>query len=217
MQSTYFKPSDLRKVECVVNNITRSGSAFAVSESGDHVFIPVRLADDFKIDVGDMLVCHCIDQHLPENAGEEKVSARYRAIRVKVTQRLVDLDDDAEVVTPALALTLESVMAPPPPPPKPVLEKQALKGMLMVAIQAPKAWSSKDMAEHLVEASGTQYEIPEDFTQKVSAMLWHEHEMGNIAAVNVMQRRDQERPSLVFYARSMEVFRDLLDGYELDE
>lgn len=215
MQSTFFKPSDLRKVECVVNNITRSGSAFAVSESGDHVFVPVRLADEFKIDVGDMLLCHCIDQHLPENVSDAPVSARYRAIRVKITQRLSDIDEDA---APAPApVTMEAAYVPPPPPPKPVLETGELKKRLMVAIQQAKAWSSREMADTLAENWSKDFTIPEDFVQKVSAMLWHSHEEGAIAAASIYQRRDQERPSFVFYARDVDVLRDLMSDFELDE
>jgi hypothetical protein len=87
----FFKPSDIVTVPCSVSHITRTGSAFAVDENEESVYIPVRLVEQAKIDIGDSLTCYCIDQSLEENQNEVSGSARYCVVRMKVEQRLNDI------------------------------------------------------------------------------------------------------------------------------
>lgn len=87
MSHVFFKPSDIRTIVCSVINITRGGSAFAVTEDNEYVFINPKIVDQTKIDVGDYLTAYCIDNHRPEVDGEHQ--SRWRAIRIVVTERFV--------------------------------------------------------------------------------------------------------------------------------
>jgi hypothetical protein len=72
----FFKPSDIVTVPCSVSHITRTGSAFAVDENEESVYIPVRLVEQARIDIGDSLTCYCVDQSLDENQNEVSGNAR---------------------------------------------------------------------------------------------------------------------------------------------
>lgn len=82
--TTFFKPSDIKTIECTVSNLTRGGSAFAVCENEDQVFISPKITDQMQLQPGDFLTAYCIDNH---RAGvEREYSVRWRAIRVKAVE-----------------------------------------------------------------------------------------------------------------------------------
>lgn len=212
----FFKPSDIRTVECVVTNITRAGAAFASAESGDSVYIPVRFAEQNSLDVGDMLTCYCIDQSLDEHRKDENLSARYRAVRMRVTQRLVELGD--EVREAPKPVTYAAAAATAAPPPKPLMATSIIKEKVFEALRKDdRAWSSRDLADYVAFTFKDQYTIPEEIGQKVSAMLHFEHEEGNVAACSIKKGRDQKMPSALYYALNTDTLIDLMEGYEVTD
>lgn len=212
----FFKPSDIRTVECVMNNITRNGAGFATAESGDSVFIPVRLVESNNLDVGDMLVAFCVDQSLDENRRDEPVSARYRAIRLRVSQRLTD-DGLMEQPKQQPIKAFEPEPEPQPVvPAKPLMTPAILKEKVFAAMRDDeRAWSSRDLADHVMFHFASQFELPEDVPQKVSAMLFAEHHAGRVAACAIRKERDQSQPSALYYALTTDTLIDLMENYEV--
>ena len=78
----FFKPSDIVTNTCTVSNRTRGGSAFAVCEDGEQVFISPKIVEITGIDTGDYVTAHCIP-----NA--ENHAVRWKAVRVEVAEKFV--------------------------------------------------------------------------------------------------------------------------------
>jgi len=107
-------------------NITRGGSAFAVCESDEQVFISSKIVEVIGADVGDMLNAYCIDNHRPEIDGE--YSARWRAIRASISERLIPLQGVVPAAKPDLT--------------------QRCRDIIM---KEDRAWTSRQIAEALGE------------------------------------------------------------------
>jgi len=213
----FFKPSDIRTVECAVTNVTRNGFAFGTTEDGESVFIPARLAEMERIEQGDFLRCFCIDQTLDENRREGgPLSARYRTIRLNVLQRLSDVCEPKPVNEPIRAFTPPPAPVEPPAPPKPVMTPTILKDKAFAAMRDDdRAWSSRDLADHISFKFKDEYDLPEDMVQKVSAMMFAEHHAGRVASCIIRKERDQAQPSALYYALTTDTLIDLMENYEV--
>lgn len=210
----FFKPSDIRTVECSVTNVTRGGFAFGTTEDGDSVFIPARFVDQEKIEIGDLLRCYCIDQSLDENRPNLPTSSRYRAMRLNVLQRLADMCEPGDRHQPIKAF---EPVPEPVAPPKPVMTPTILKDKVFEAMRDDdRAWSSRDLADHVAFKYKDEYGLPEDIGQKVSALMFSEHEAGRVAACAIRRERDQAQPSALYYALTTDTLIDLLENYEVD-
>lgn len=184
VNTPFFKPSDIVVKTCTIMNVTRGGSAFAVCENDEQVFISSKIIEIINADVGDMLSAYCIDNHRPEVDGE--YSARWRAIRANVTERLIPLQGAA----PA-----------PVQVPKPDLA-QRCRDLIM---GKDRAWTSRQVAEALNED-----------TQRVSTHLRNEHNAGRFASASICAEGGQERVSAVYFAKSVEVLVELIDGVVIE-
>lgn len=216
----FFKPSDIVTVEGSVTNITRAGFAFATTEAGDAIFIPVRIVENEKLEEGDFLTCYCIDQSLDENRRDDQLSARYRAIRLRVQTRMSDMfgGDEPAPVAPA-PQPIKAFTPPPAPvvPPKPVMTPEVLKAKVFEAMKDDnRAWSSRDLADHVAFKFKDEYQLPDEIAQKVSAMMFAEHHAGRVAACAIRKERDQAQPSALYYALTTDTLIDLLENYEVD-
>ena len=114
----FFKPSDIITIEGTVTNVTRAGFAFAVDQSEDAIFIPVRIVEVEKLEEGDFLTCYCVDQTLAENRRDDPMAARYRAIRIRVQTRMSEMFGDE---APAPAAPVQQPIKAFTPPPAPVV------------------------------------------------------------------------------------------------
>lgn len=85
--AVFFKPSDIQVKLCSISNITRGGSAFAVCEDGEQVFISPKVIEIIGAEVGDLVRAYCIDNHRPEVDGE--YSAKWRAIRASIEEKFL--------------------------------------------------------------------------------------------------------------------------------
>lgn len=203
----YFKPSDIRTVPCTVQNFARSGAAFAIDQDEEAVFIPVSIAEKLKIDIGDALTCYCIDQFLDENRRSE-VTTRYRAIRVKIDQRLSDVLSGFE----ASELMASSEDTPPPAPRYFTLEEaRAVIGELL---KKRRAWTSDQLIEE-VSASDKEAVMTSEMQARIVGWLNRLHDDGIIARCEIRMQASQEPTQ--YYAVTTDIFIQLVDDYELDD
>jgi len=205
--------NQLVPLKALINNITRKGAGFAGTEAGDTIFISSRLVEQFSLDVGDAITCWCADQYTAEQNDEDRHSARWKAMRVKVDRRLSDAV--GEDITPPMQRVAPPVA--PANPGKELMSAAVLKEKVMALIQRSRCWTARQLADEVTMMFRDTYVIPDEVTQKVSAMMYSEHLQGNVASCRVMKISTQEKASSVYYARSTEIFDDLLDGYEVDE
>lgn len=212
--------SQLVAVKCLINNITRKGAAFAGTENGESVFISIRLVEQFHLDVGDAVTCWCEDQSAVDRPEGAQHSARWKAMRLKVDRRLSDAVGD-DLFTPAPQSGQAPITRHEPAvqekPVVPAMTPSTLKEKVMLLMQKPRCWTTRQMADEIATLYGKDYIIPDEIGQKVSALLFAEHKNGDIASCRVMRVGAQDKASSVYYARSTNVFDDLLDGYEVEE
>lgn len=206
----FFKPSDIVTVPCSVSHITRTGSAFAVDENEESVYIPVRLVEQAKIDIGDSLTCYCIDQSLEENHNEVYGNARYRVVRMKVEQRLNDIlpgsaasdvligsrDKDAEVKPPK-AVTLEDA-------------RTSINDMF----SKRRAWTTTQVIAE-VRSVYPGMIVTDEMCARITAWIEKMHEIGTLASCKV-SRSAGDVPD-VWYAAQYETFLDLINEFELED
>ena len=206
----FFKPSDIVTVPCSVSHITRTGSAFAVDENEESVYIPVRLVEQAKIDIGDSLTCYCIDQSLEENQNEVSGSARYRVVRMKVEQRLNDIlpgsaasdalvggrDRDAEVKPPR-SVTLEDA-------------RTSINDMF----SKRRAWTITQVISE-VRSVFPGMVVTDEMCARITAWIEKMHEIGTLASCKV-SRSAGDVPD-VWYAAQYETFIDLINEFELED
>ena len=184
---TFFKPSDISTIPCTISNITRNGSAFAVTEQDEQVYIGPRIVEATGVDIGDFVTAYCLDNHRPESDGQHH-QARWRAMRITVAERLA--------VAPAPA---------PTPTPAPELSTIELSKKCQQLLRQDRAWSAKQIAAQI----GCE-------TQRVSNWLHYQHQTGNVAAAKLYSNGEQTNPSKVFYARDVELLDELIDEVTLD-
>jgi hypothetical protein len=206
----FFKPSDIVTVPCSVSHITRTGSAFAVDENEESVYIPVRLVEQAKIDIGDSLTCYCIDQSLEENQNEVSGSARYRVVRMKVEQRLNDIlpgsaasdalvggrDRDVEVKPPR-SVTLEDA-------------RTSINDMF----SKRRAWTITQVISE-VRSVFPGMVVTDEMCARITAWIEKMHEIGTLASCKV-SRSAGDVPD-VWYAAQYETFLDLINEFELED
>jgi hypothetical protein len=191
----FFKPSDIKTIECSVHNKTVGGSAFATCQNEDQVFISPKIVDTVNIEVGDFLTAYCIDNHRPENGGVERFSVRWRAIRVMVQEKF--------------SPTVYGHPAAPPaaiPQPKPELTGEQIENLIMGIVQQDRAWTTAQAATEI----GVDH-------MRVANVMRHLHEGGEIASCEINAKAGQERVSKLFYARDVDLLVDLIDEVVLDD
>lgn len=186
----FFKPSDVRTKTCSVVNITRGGAAFAICENEEAVFISPAITSDLAINVGDLLTAYCIDNHAPERDNGYQPSARWRAIRVTVQERLVSL-----TASPPEA-------AKPAPKPEPTPEEVAERCRKLFDLD--RAWTTRQLAD----AVGIDH-------SRVCSHMNAEHDAGRLALCRIYASGTQERASAVYFAKSTAILTELIDEIEL--
>lgn len=78
-----FQKSDLLQMDGTVNAVLNNGGVFIWDKDGDQIYAPSRLVQGLDLDTGDTVRCWCL-----LNDPEHQHSAKYRAVRVVVTDRL---------------------------------------------------------------------------------------------------------------------------------
>ena len=84
--SHVFNVNDTRKQQIIVEYLTPTGSGFAVTPSGDQVFMNKRLVDTMKVQAGDIY-----NAFLLPNYPDKRDTIPWRAMRVEPTKVKLDL------------------------------------------------------------------------------------------------------------------------------
>jgi hypothetical protein len=207
----FFKPSDIVTVPCSVSHITRTGSAFAVDENEESVYIPVRLVEQARIDIGDSLTCYCIDQSLDENQNDASGSARYRVIRMKVEQRLNDILPGSAASDALVGNRANDLEAKPP---KAVTLEDA-RTSINEMFSKSRAWT---ITQIIVELRGFYpgMVVTDEMCARITSWIEKMHEIGTLASCKVAKSANDESPD-VWYAAQHETFLDLINEIELED
>lgn len=206
----FFKPSDIVTVQCSVSNVTRTGSAFAVDENEESVYIPVRLVEQSKIDIGDSLTCYCIDQSLDENINEVSGNARYRVVRLKVEQRLNDILPGSAASDALVGGRPRDAEAKPP---KSVTLEEARICINDLFIKR-RAWTIAQIIDEVRQAHSGMT-VTDEMCARITAWIEKMHEIGTLASCGV-SRSAGDVPD-VWYAAQYETFLDLINEFELED
>lgn len=206
----FFKPSDIVTVQCSVSNVTRTGSAFAVDENEESVYIPVRLVEQSKIDIGDSLTCYCIDQSLDENINEVSGNARYRVVRLKVEQRLNDILPGSAASDALVGGRPRDAEAKPP---KSVTLEEARICINDLFIKR-RAWTIAQIIDEVRQAHSGMT-VTDEMCARITAWIEKMHEIGTLASCGV-SRSAGDAPD-VWYAAQYETFLDLINEFELED
>ena len=206
----FFKPSDIVTVPCSVSHITRTGSAFAVDENEESVYIPVRLVEQAKIDIGDSLTCYCIDQSLEENQNEVSGSARYRVVRMKVEQRLNDILPGSAASDALVGGRDRGVEAKPP---RSVTLEDA-RTSINDMFSKRRAWTITQVIAE-VRSVFPGMVVTDEMCARITAWIEKMHEIGTLASCKVSGSAG-DTPD-VWYAAQYETFLDLINEFELED
>ena len=76
--------------QILVEYLTDSGSAFAITEEGEQVFLSERLVKRMDVQPGDIF-----DAHVLLNYADKRDMIKYRAMRVKVATNIAPIFQDA--------------------------------------------------------------------------------------------------------------------------
>tara|TARA_R100001086_G_C11828517_1_gene256049 strand:- start:1419 stop:1670 length:252 start_codon:yes stop_codon:yes gene_type:complete len=76
--------------QILVEYLTDSGSAFAITEQGDQVFLSERLVTRMDVQPGDIF-----DAHVLLNYADKRDMIKYRAMRVKAATDIAPIFQDA--------------------------------------------------------------------------------------------------------------------------
>lgn len=178
--AVFFRPSDITTRICTVSNKTKGGSAFAVCENGEQVFVSPKIVEATDVEVGDMLQAYCIDNHREADTAD-RFAVRWRAIRVIIQERF---------------------QPPVPVAPAPVDDKPTGED-LGDRIHALLAGGAILNSTKIGEALG----VP---GQTAHSWLWWQHKKGRIASVRLYSERDQSKASHVYFAKDTDAIRKLL-------
>lgn len=206
----FFKPSDIVTVPCSVSHITRTGSAFAVDENEESVYIPVRLVEQARIDIGDSLTCYCIDQSLDENQNDVSGSARYRVVRMKVEQRLNDILPGSAASDALVGGRDRDVEAKPP---KAVTLEDA-RTSINHMFSKRRAWTITQVISE-VRSVFPGMVVTDEMCARITAWIEKMHEIGTLASCNVSRSAGGDTD--VWYAAQYETFIELINEFELED
>lgn len=207
----FFKPSDIVTVPCSVSHITRTGSAFAVDANEESVYIPVRLVEQAKIDIGDSLVCYCIDQSLEENQNDVSGNAKYKTVRMKVEQRLNDILPGSAASD---ALVGGRDRSADPAPPKQITLEDA-RSAINDMFTKRRAWTIQQITDELVSLYPGMV-LSSEMSARIVVWINKMHEIGTLVSCSVYKSASDDQPQ-VWYAASYDTFHELINEFELDD
>lgn len=213
--SNYFNPEDVIIAQGVVSNITRNGAGFISTKEGKDVFVPVRLVETSRIEMGDSVTVYMVKNFgdsIVKSLGDSIVKSLndtvpYRALRVTINSRLgVDL--------------LDLLTAPVDPVQPPVLPSVPEVSEVIVVAKPKMGSAMLRTAVDRVFASGfigtsamIHAELVRDFPDidmmhddaglrvkmDISSLLHRMHDEGLIALARICTTGDQKNSSYSVY------------------
>lgn len=205
----YFNPSDIRSVRAVIQNIASSGFGFAASEGGELIFVPHRLVEQFRLDAGDQIVAFCVPSEQSDSRNERQMVAGLRAIRLTVEKSLRDFSEVASPPKQTLpVITPVSVS-------KKEMTPDTIREMVPDIISEPRAWTTAQVRSEIIRRCADTHVIKDDMTNAISNALHSLHGCGEASMCRVFGNSSQSTPSLVYWARSTQIFGSLIDDMEV--
>lgn len=197
----FFKPSDITTRLCTVDGKTNGGSAFAICENGERVFLSPKIVSAVEVEVGDMVFAYCVDNYR-DAEGYARYSARWRAIRVEIKERFrpvvpVEVPVQVEVPTEAAQEAPQEAAVNLPA----VVTQGSIGGRVAALLEEGGVWSARMICDRLdTEMNPT------------ASWLWHKHRMGEIASARLYVGMDQKHASHVYYAKDTATLRKALES-----
>ena len=207
----YFKPSDIRALRSVVQHVGENGFAFAASEQDELIFIPNKIVESCRLDIGDEIMVYAVPSSHSDPTKSREEIATLRAVRVIVEKRL------SEHIKIEGRTTTERT-APPPPTPevkRAELTNEIIKQFVIDMLQEPRAWSVAQMKTEITRLCGVEYEIKSDLNNPIWTALASLHAKREATACRIFSSGDQVSPSAVYWARSKEIFLALIEDTEV--
>lgn len=205
----YFNPSDIRSVRAVIQNIASSGFGFAATEGGELIFVPHRLVEQFNLDAGDQIMAHCVPSEQIGGETDRRMVAGLRAIRLSIEK---SLRDAAPVVT-------QPIQPRPPITPMSGIRKEmtgdTIKDMVIDIISEPRAWTTGQVRSEIIRRCAETHVIKDDMTNAISNALHSLHGVGDAAMCRIYGSSAQATPSIIYWARSKQIFAALIDDMEV--
>lgn len=209
MSMNYFTPADVKQIDATYNYTARAGLGFAITPENEQVFISARDVSNLNLDVGDSLRVWATDNYASPHTVH--YPSRWRAVRVEVVSRMGDVVREApnSPIVYAAPVPVESAA-----PAKPYVTD--FVGVMDTLMKERRPWSVNELTHAIAKASLPLSGMP-DLIQKVGGRLHTLHKNGDIAALKVFARGDQQNASAVYYAKDVDVFYDHLDAPLADE
>lgn len=201
-----FQRSDLLQIDGTINAVLNNGSVFIWDKEGNQIYAPSRLVEDQDPDTGDSVRCWCL-----LNDPDFQHSAKYRAVRVVVTDRLdvssAPTGGPVEASGPfaGVAAAIKSQEAPDGPPAKPavpeafVLNDEDLKKRVKTYMLQRRVFSAKQAYTHLC-LEDPRLARDRELQQRVQSHLMSLATKGDITTVRVFSSLSQDTASHVIYS-----------------
>lgn len=191
MSMTYFTQAGLIQHEAIYNYTARAGLGFAVTPDNEQVFISALDVTRNALEVGDTLRVWATDNYVSPHTAHHP--SRWRAVRIEVVSRMSDIVRNAPNVTPPATQCATDFVE-----------------VFTMLLDVDRPWSVQELTQSIAKASKPLSAIP-DLIQKVGGRLTTLHKNGEVAAIKVYARGDQQAASAVYYAKNVDVFYDHLD------
>ncbi len=191
----YFTPSELTQREATYNYTARAGLGFAITPDNEQVFISALDVARNALEVGDTLRVWATDNYASPHTVHHP--SRWRAVRIEVISRMADVVRETPNVAPTNA-------------PETAKYTPDFVGVFTSLLDVGRPWSVQELTHAIAKASTPLSAIP-DLIQKVGGRLATLHKNGEVAALKVYARGDQQAASAVYYAKDVDVFYDHLD------
>lgn len=195
MSMNYFTPSELVQHEATYNYTARAGLGFAITPDNEQVFISTLDVTRNALEVGDTLRVWATDNYASPHTAHHP--SRWRAVRIEVISRMADIVRDAPNMVSSKAT-------------EPANYAPDFVGVFTMLLDEPHPWSVNEIANAIAKASIPLSGTP-DLMQRVGERLATLHKNGEVAALKIYARGDQQAASAVYYAKDVDVFCDHLD------
>lgn len=195
MSMNYFTPSELVQHEATYNYTARAGLGFAITPDNEQVFISALDVARNTLEVGDTLRVWATDNYASPHTAHHP--SRWRAVRIEIVSRMADIVRDAPNMVAGKAT-------------EPVNYAPDFVGVFTMLLNEPHPWSPHELTRAIVKASTPLAAIP-DLIQRVGERLATLHKNGEVAALKIYARGDQQNASAVYYTNNVDVFYEHLD------
>lgn len=194
MSLNYFNAADLVQLDATFNYTARSGVGFAITPDNEQVFVSVSDITRNELEVGDTLRVWATDNYASPQTAHHP--SRWRAVRIEITSRMKD------VVRKTPNIVKQDTLAQPHP--------TDFVGLVSGFMDQLRPWSVQQLTQAIARTSVPLSGTP-DLIQKVGGRLQTLHKNGDIAALKIYARGEQQAASAVYYAKDIDVFYDHLN------